>query len=69
MPCLRVMPNPGHTKKYHQKFDDIKLRVPKGERELLQAHAESQGESLNAFLRRAAKETIARDREEGSTDK
>ena len=57
------------TKKYQQKFDDIKLRVPKGERELLQAHAESQGESLNAFLRRAAKETIARDREEGSTDK
>lgn len=57
------------TKKYHQKFDDVKLRVPKGERELLQAHAESQGESLNAFLRRAAKETIARDREEGSTDK
>ena len=57
------------TKKYHQKFDDIKLRVPKGERELLQAHAESQGESLIAFLRRAAKETIARDREEGSTDK
>ena len=49
------------TKKYHEKFDDIKLRVPKGERKLLQDHAESQGESLNAFLYRAATEAIERD--------
>lgn len=51
------------AKKYHQKFDDIKLRVPKGERQILQAHAESQKESLTAFLRRAINETMARDKE------
>lgn len=50
------------TKKYHQKFDDIKMRVPKGERQLLQEHADSQGESLTKFLYRAAKETMERDK-------
>lgn len=49
------------NKKYHQKFDDIKLRVPKGQREVLQNHAQSRGESLNTFLSRAANETMARD--------
>lgn len=49
------------NKKYYDKFDDIKLRVPKGERQMLQNHAAAQGESLNAFLYRAAKETIERD--------
>ena len=52
------------TKKYQNKFDDIKLRVPKGEREMLQKHAQSRGESLNAFLYRAATETVARDNTE-----
>lgn len=54
------------SKKYHEKFDDIKLRVPKGQREMLQNHAQSQGESLNAFLSRAATETMARDKEKNS---
>ena len=49
------------NKKYHQKFDDIKLRVPKGQREVLQNHAQSRGESLNTFDSRAANETMARD--------
>lgn len=49
------------SKKYHDKFDDIKLRVPKGQREVLQNHAQSRGESLNTFLSRAANETMARD--------
>lgn len=49
------------NKKYHAKFDDIKLRVPKGERQIFQAHAAFQGESLNSFLYRAAKEAIERD--------
>lgn len=51
------------TKKYHGKFDDIKMRVPKGQREVLQNHAQSQGESLNSFLSRAASETMARDKQ------
>ena len=50
------------SQKYHDKFDDIKLRVPKGEREIFQNHAQTKGESLNAFLYRAANETMARDK-------
>lgn len=36
--------------KYLAKFDDIKIRVPKGEREKWQAHAASKGKSLNAYI-------------------
>lgn len=49
------------TDKYHAKFDDIKLRVPLGERKVLKDHAQTQGESLNQFLYRAAQETMKRD--------
>ena len=49
-------------KKYlSEKIDEIKFRVPKGEKDLLRSHAESQGESLNGFLYRAAKEAMERD--------
>lgn len=49
------------SKKYHDKFDDIKLRVPKGRREQLQKHAANRGESMNEFITRAINETIERD--------
>lgn len=42
-------------------YDDIKMRVPKGERDKIKEHAEIMGESLNAFLQRAVAETIERD--------
>ncbi|MBQ8545516.1 MAG: hypothetical protein IJ437_01085 [Clostridia bacterium] len=42
-------------------YDDIKVRVPKGERDIIQAHAEVQGETTNAFINRAIKEAIERD--------
>ena len=49
-------------KKYEQeKVDRIIFRVPKGTKELIQEHAEKQGESLSAFLNRAVQETIKRD--------
>ena len=52
------------SKKYHaEKLDEIKFRVPKGNRERIQAHAKAQGESTNAFIYRAVNETIARDNE------
>ena len=51
-------------KKYEQeKVDRVIFRVPKGVKEQIQAHAEKQGESLSAFLHRAAQETIQRDQE------
>jgi len=49
------------SKKYHDKLEMISIRVPKGEPELYKEHAEKQGESLAAFIRRAAKETIEND--------
>lgn len=50
------------SKKYHQKFDNIQFRVPQGEKALIADHAAAQGESLNAFLRRAVSETMERDK-------
>lgn len=49
------------SKKYHQKFDVIQFRVVKGEKDNISNHAKLQGESLNAFLRRAVQEAIERD--------
>ena len=44
-------------------YDRINLTVSKGKKELIQAHAESKGESTNAFINRAINETIERDKE------
>lgn len=44
-----------------EKTDEIKLRVPKGNKERIQEHAQKQGESTNAFIYRAINETIDRD--------
>jgi len=44
-----------------EKVDSVIFRVAKGEKEVIQLHAASQGESLSAFLNRAVKETIERD--------
>lgn len=42
-------------------YDRINLTVPKGQKELLQAHAEKMGESVNGFIGRAIAETMERD--------
>ena len=44
-------------------YDEMKVRVPKGRKAELQAHAEEHGESLNGFIVRAVDETIERDKE------
>jgi len=52
-------------KKYDQeKVDRIPMRVPKGQKEIIQAHAAKRGESINAFLNRAVNETMDRDSQE-----
>ena len=39
------------TAKYQKaNYDDIKLRVSKGDREVIKAYAESLGKSLNAYI-------------------
>ena len=50
------------VKKYNQeKVDRIPMRVPKGKKEIIQAHAAKRGESIHAFLNRAVDETMERD--------
>ena len=49
--------------KWREKFDEVRFRVPKGQKDMIQAHAEKVGDaSVNAFLVRAVKETIERDK-------
>ena len=49
-----------------EKTDEVRFRVPKGERAVIQAHANQQGESTTAFIKRAIKETMERDNAEKS---
>ena len=44
-----------------EKLDRVNLTMPKGQKDTVKAHAESQGESLNAFINRAINETMERD--------
>ena len=49
------------NKKYHDRFDNVQIRVPKGKKALIQEHAAQCGESLNAFMNRAVDEAMERD--------
>lgn len=42
-------------------YDRQEITMPKGKKDAVKAHAESQGESVNAFINRAIDETIERD--------
>ena len=42
-------------------YDEMKVRVMKGKKERIQAHAEAQGESLNGFINRAISTVIEQD--------
>jgi len=44
-----------------EKVEEIKFRVPKGNKSRIQEHAQAHGESTNAFIYRAINETIDRD--------
>ena len=47
-----------------ESVEDIRIRVPKGQKSIIKAHAEQQGESMNHFVTRAINETMERDSEE-----
>ena len=55
----------GDTKKKNEwiadKLDRINLTVQKGKKDEIKAHAESRGESVNAFINRAIDETMERE--------
>lgn len=43
-------------------YDRINLTVPKGKKDMIQAHAEAHSESVNGFINRAISEAIERDK-------
>ncbi len=44
-----------------ENYDEFKIRMPKGRKDVIKAHAESRGESLNGFINRAIQEAMIRD--------
>ena len=42
--------------------EDVRIRVPKGQKAVIKAHADRQQESMNQFVIRAINETMERDR-------
>ncbi|MFR0941816.1 MAG: hypothetical protein ACLSF2_05450 [Butyricicoccus sp.] len=56
------MPIGEARRKYNaQAYDEIKVRVSKGHKAELQAHAEQRNESLNGFINRAIDTQLERD--------
>lgn len=50
------------TAKYlKETVEDIRIRVPKGQKAVIKAHADRQQESMNQFVIRAINETMERD--------
>lgn len=50
-------------KAYMEKFAVARVRMDREKYEQIQAHAETQGESVNGFINRAIDETMERDGE------
>ena len=49
------------NRRYLEKQDSVLIRIPKGRKAELQAHAAQRGESLNGFIGRAIDEQVKRD--------
>ncbi len=49
------------SSKYLSKLDEIRIRMPKGNKEAIQTHAQARKESVNGFINRAINETMERD--------
>ena len=48
--------------KWRDKFDEIRFRVPKGKKEVIQQFAAGNGESVNAFINRLVDEAMEKDK-------
>ena len=55
-----------HEEYVKTKYEDLRVRVPKGKKELVQAHAEARSESVNGFINRAIDNQIKQDKEGGA---
>ena len=49
-------------------YDDIRVRVPKGEKERIQASAEANGETVNGFINRLIVEALGVDKTTEASD-
>ena len=49
------------------KYEDLRIRVPKGKTEIIKKHVESTGESLNTFVNIAIDEKMERDNQNKNT--
>lgn len=43
-------------------LDRVSIAMPKGQKDIIKAHAEARGESVNGFINRAIEETMERDK-------
>jgi len=60
-------PSTAASTRYQKKaYDRVVIFVSKGNKAQLKTYAECQGESLNAFVRRAIQETIENDKKKSS---
>lgn len=48
-----------------ENYDVYQVRMPKGQKDIIKAHADTMGESLNGFINRAIHEAIERDTQGG----
>ena len=48
-------------------YDRINIAVPKGNKDIIKAHAENNGESINGFVNRAIDEAMERDKQEAQS--
>ena len=51
-----------------ENVDRVNLTMPKGRKAVIQAHAETQGESVNGFINRAIDHQISQDRDKGPSE-
>lgn len=49
------------SKYMKENYDEIKVRMEKGQKDTIKAHAEARGESVNGFVNRAISEAMERD--------
>lgn len=54
------------AKYVREKYDLYQVKMPKGRKDIIKAHAESRGQSVNGFIIAAIDEKIERDREGGA---
>lgn len=53
------------SRKYHQKFHKMQIRVSFEEKAIIDEYIKTTGESINSFVRRAILETMERDKDLG----